>query len=214
MGMILLLFLALSWITPMFGLMVVLSLIRLLVFPPLVLGSLLTSLTTAGVLVAGVWHGWLLMLPGVKGASPLAVDASESAFYLVEVALGRYSSNLVAEWSLPDGFDAEEVSARMPESPEVWSDGSLVLDSVTGVSAAGAGLFAHQSDHCWRSRRWGHVDRVLLDRVPHSCRGLVSVPGPLQTVQRAELWLVILAYLCVVRHVGRLLDDRYCSSLF
>ena len=49
---------------------------------------------------------------------------------------------------------------------KVWSDGSLVLDSVTGVSAAGAGLFAHQSEHCWSSRRWGHVDRVLLDMSP------------------------------------------------
>ena len=139
---------------------------------------------------------------------------------MVETALGRYSSGLVAEWSLPDGFDADEVSARVPDAPEVWSDGSLVLDSVAGISAAGAGLFAHQSEHCWC--RWGHVDRVLLDRVPHSCRGFVSVPGPLQTVQRAELWVATLALqssdavhigvdnLGVVRHVGRLLDD--CSS--
>ena len=51
-------------------------------------------------------------------ASPWAVDASESAFYLVETALGRYSSGLVAEWGLPDGFDADEVSARMNDSPE------------------------------------------------------------------------------------------------
>ena len=72
-------------------------------------------------------------------------------------------------------------------------DGSLVLDSVTGVSAAGAGLFAHQSARCRSDRRWDHVDHVQLDRVPHSCRGFVSVPGPLQTVQRAELWGVILA---------------------
>ena len=52
----------------------------------------------------------------------------------------------------------------------------------------------------------------------HSCRAFVSVPGPLQTVQRAELWGFILALqsdkavhvgvdnLGVVRHVGRLLD--------
>ena len=33
----------------------------------------------------------------------------------------------------------DEVAARMPDAPKVWSDGSLVLDSVTGVSAAGAG---------------------------------------------------------------------------
>ena len=78
-----------------------------------------------------LWHGWLPMLSVVNGASPSAADASESAVYLVEVALGRYSSSLVAEWSLPDGFDADEVSARMPDAPEVWSDGSLVLDSVT-----------------------------------------------------------------------------------
>ena len=52
----------------------------------------------------------------------------------------------------------------------------------------------------------------------------MSVPGPFQSVQRAELWGVILAFqssdavhvgvdnLGVVRHVGRLLDNRYCSS--
>ena len=39
----------------------------------------------------------------------------------------------------------------------------------------------------------GHVDRVQSVGVDHSCRACVSVPGPLQTVQRAELWEVILA---------------------
>ena len=42
-------------------------------------------------------HGWLPVLSGVNGPSPWAVDASESAAYLVEVALGRYSSGLIAE---------------------------------------------------------------------------------------------------------------------
>ena len=140
-----------------------------------------------------LWHGWLPMLSGVNGASPSAADASESASYLVETALGQYSSGLVAEWSLPNGFDADEVSARMPDSPKIWSDGSMVLDSVTGVSAAGAGMFAHQSEFCWSNRRWGHVVCVHSVGVAHSCRAFVSVPGPLQTVQRAELWEVILA---------------------
>ena len=108
-----------------------------------------------------LWHGWLPMLSGVNGISPWAAGASESAFYLVETALGQYSSGLVSEWSLPDGFDADEVSARMPDAPKVWSDGSLILDSTTGVPAAGAGMFAHQSQLCWSGRRWGHVDRVL-----------------------------------------------------
>ena len=53
----------------------------------------------------------------------------------------------------------------MPDAPEVWTDGSLVLDQVTGVPAAGAGFFAHQSEHCWSSRRWSHVGHVQLDRV-------------------------------------------------
>ena len=58
------------------------------------------------------------------------------------------------------------------------------------------------------------------DQAVASCRGYCSVPGPLQTVQRAELWGVILALqascgvhlgvdnLNVVRHVGRMLDDN------
>ena len=56
-----------------------------------------------------------------------------------------------------------------------------------------------------------------------ACRGFCSVPGPLQAVQRAELWGVILALqandgvhlgvdnLGVVRHVGRILDGRVSS---
>ena len=47
-----------------------------------------------------LWHGWLPVLSGVNGASPWALHASESAGYLVEVAVGRYSSGMVAEWSL------------------------------------------------------------------------------------------------------------------
>ena len=133
------------------------------------------------------------MLSWVKDASPWAADATESAFYFVETALGRYTSGLVSEWSLPDGFNADEVFARMPDAPEVWSAGSLVLDSVTGVSAAGAGFFAHQSEFCWGGRWQGHVDRVQSDNVANSCMGFVSVRGPLQTFQRAELWGVILA---------------------
>ena len=56
-----------------------------------------------------------------------------------------------------------------------------------------------------------------------ACRGFCSVPGALQTDQRAELWGVILALqandgvhlgvdnLGVVRHVGRILDGRVSS---
>ena len=94
----------------------------------------------------------------------------------------------------------------------------LVLDHLTGVSASGAGFFANHSEHFWRDRRWGHVDGVHIDPGLACCRVFSSVPGPLQSVQRAEMWGVILALqtsravhlgvdnLGVVRHVGRLLD--------
>ena len=66
----------------------------------------------------------------------------------------------------------------------------------------------------------GHFDDlgVAPDGLSSFCVGFCSLPGPLQTVQRAEFWGVVLALqaanafhlgvdnLNVVRHVGRLLD--------
>ena len=108
--------------------------------------------------------------------------------------------------------------SSFPDHPDVWTDGSLVLDRLTGVSSSGSGFFAHQAEHFWRSRRWSHVDGVRFNPDVASCTGFCSVLGPLQSVQRAEMWGVILALqtsravhlgvdnLGVVRHVGRLLD--------
>ena len=79
-------------------------------------------------------------------------------------------------------------------------------------------FFAHQSEDFWRGRRWGHVDDFRVDPSVTSCRSFCSVPGPLQSVQRAEMWGVISALqtsravhlgvdnLGAVRHVGRLHD--------
>ena len=72
----------------------------------------------------------------------------------------------------------------------------------------------------WDDRRWGQVDLIRPEGNVQSCRGFCSVPGPLQSVQRAEMWGVILALqssgavhlgvdnLGVVRHVNRLLDGH------
>ena len=176
-----------------------------------------------------LWHGWLPMLSGVNGASPWAADASESASCLVEAALGCDSSGMVAQWSPSDEFDEVEAASSMPDHANVWTDGSLVLDRVTGVSSSSGAVFfffAHQSENCWSGRRWGHVDCVRAVGEVSSCRGFFSVPGPLQSVQRAQMWGVILALqssgaihlgvdsLGVVRHVGRLLDGRHGSVPF
>ena len=88
---------------------------------------------------------------------------SESAGYLVETALGCCSSSFIAEWVHPDGYDQVEVASLVPDHPDVRSDGSLVLDKVSGVSSSGAGFFAHQSVNLWDDFRWGHLDRVQSD---------------------------------------------------
>ena len=113
---------------------------------------------------------------------------SESAHYLVEAALGGYSSRLVSDWSPPDGYDPVAVSCIVPDYSNVWTDGSLVLDKVAGISSSGAGFFAdHAASFCY-VRSWCQVD--LLHPVGNfpCCRGFCSVPGPFQSVQRAELW--------------------------
>ena len=133
---------------------------------------------------------------------------------------------MITEWSPPGQHDGVEVASLVPDHPNVWSDGCLVLDQVTGVCSSGAGFFAHQSVDSGDSRRWGHVDHVRPEGGVLSCRGFCSVPGPLHSVQRAELWGVILALqssgavhlgvdnLGLVRHVGRLLDGHPGSIPF
>ena len=46
-----------------------------------------------------LWHGWLPRLSGINGASPWAAIAADCAGSLIESALGRYSSGLIAAWS-------------------------------------------------------------------------------------------------------------------
>ena len=58
-----------------------------------------------------LWRGWLPMLSGINGASPWAASASEGASYLVEAALGCYSSGKITEWSPPVEYDRVEVAS-------------------------------------------------------------------------------------------------------
>ena len=138
---------------------------------------------------------------------------------LLESALGSYSSVSLFHWHLPVGFDAGTAALQVAQEPDVWTDGSRIEDRLSTVSSSGAGFSTGLSSRFWAGCTWGHVDGdVQGDLAVSSCRGYCSVPGPLQTVQRAELSGVILALqascgahlgvdnLNVVRHVGRLLD--------
>ena len=98
------------------------------------------------------------------------------AAYLVEVALGRYSSGLIDEWGLSVEFDRDSAASSLTDHPDVWTDGSLVLDQLIGVSSSGSGFFAHQADRFWRGCRWDHVDCVRSDLDQVYCRGFLFSP--------------------------------------
>ena len=48
----------------------------------------------------------------------------------------------------------------VPDHPNVWTDGSLVLDKVAGISCSGAGFFADHAASFWDVRSWGQVDTL------------------------------------------------------
>ena len=60
---------------------------------------------------------------------------------MVEVALGRYSSDLLAGCPSDEYDEVVRLLFLMPDHPNVWTDGSLVLDRVTGVSSSASGFF-------------------------------------------------------------------------
>ena len=145
------------------------------------------------------WHGWLPLLSGNNGGSPWALTPAEGAVKNLECALGRCSSGQFTEWQLPADFDVDGAALRVAEDPDVWTDGSLVDDKSSGVPSAGAGCFTFRDRRLWSCWNWDHWDEgVRDDSVASACRGFCSVPGPLQTVQRAELWVSFLHFRLVI----------------
>ena len=72
-----------------------------------------------------LWHGWLPLLSGTNDAFPWAESAAQGAKHFLEQVLGAYSSRLVFDWGLPD-----DIALQICEHPNVWTDGSFVLDEV------------------------------------------------------------------------------------
>ena len=85
------------------------------------------------------------------------------------------------------GSDSDDAASRVPDEPDLWTNGSLIQDKVLGAISSGSGFFAHLFGQRWVDRRWGHIDDgVCAGGANRSCRGCCSVRGPSQTVQRAE----------------------------
>ena len=74
----------------------------------------------------------------------------------------------------------------VPRNPNVWSDGSRDEDLDAMVGVAGAGAFVRNVPWVFDGRAWGHAQDLNLD--DDAARIFSMVPGPLQTVQRAEYW--------------------------
>ena len=56
--------------------------------------------------------------------------------------------------------------------PEVWTDGSLVTDEISGAASAGSVVYAGSRTDAWRNRRWEQFDDVgpTKDGSAASCR--------------------------------------------
>ena len=132
------------------------------------------------------------LMAGIGGESPWAVGTDDAAVYMLESALGSYSSDNIQGWDVPNSVDWDSAADRVPPSPDVWTDGSL---EVSGSAFAGAGVYARLHADNWRYPRWAHFDDLGLtpDGLSSSCVGFCSLPGPLHTAQRAEFWGVLLA---------------------
>ena len=131
------------------------------------------------------------LLSGNGCESLWAVEAGDAAVYMLGSALG-FCSSILHGWDVPQSVDWDSAADGVPPSPDVWTDGSLVRDEVSGSAFAGAGVHARLHADNWRYRRWGHFDDLGLtpDGLSSSCLGFSSLPGSLQTVQRAEFWSV------------------------
>ena len=68
--------------------------------------------------------GLLLILRFRLSSAPggLVPGAADSAGYLVESALGGYSSGLCAEWGPSDEYDEVEATTLMPDHPNDWTE--------------------------------------------------------------------------------------------
>ena len=168
-----------------------------------------------------LWHGWLSALACAGEASPWAASGDDVACSRLERLMGSYSEADYRDWIPSDSFAVDVASSHVSDYPDVWTDGSFVRDELSGVGVGGCGVYSSKSGAGWFHRRWGHLELLTPDdHGVERCVLFDSVRGPLQSVQRAELWGVILALQCssavhlgvdnlnVVRHVSRFLEGR------
>ena len=80
----------------------------------------------------------------------------------------------------------------VPVAPDIWTDGSREPIPHLDVEIAGAGAFIHSPAIVFDSHYWGRA-QYLDDPHEGSSHIFSGILGPIQSVQRAEYWGVILA---------------------
>ena len=140
-----------------------------------------------------LWHGWLPGLSSRTVGSPWAVASSDLASSCLETAFGSYPLDASSVWQpFWDQDDVQDMIDDVPDNPNIWTDGSREPIPHLDIEIAGAGAFIHSPAIIFDSNYWGHA-QDLDDPHEGSSHIFSGISGPIQSVQRAEYWGVILA---------------------
>ena len=111
----------------------------------------------------------------------------------LETALGSYPLTPGSDWNPGwDPLDQEDIADDPPQHPKIWTDGSRDTVPGTKIEVAGAGALVQQAEVVFDHHHQGHLQDIGTEKDSKS-RVCCSVPGAMQTVQRAGFWGVILA---------------------
>ena len=171
-----------------------------------------------------LWQGWLPGLSSRTVGTPWAFASSDLASSCLEHAFGSYPLDASSAWQpFWDQDDVQDMVDDVPENPNIWTDGSREPIPHLDIEIAGAGAFIHSPAIVFDSHHWGHA-QDLDDLHEGSSHIFSGIPGPIQSVQRAEYLAVILALqaysgihigidnLNVLRGVAGLLSHRVPRS--
>ena len=139
-----------------------------------------------------LWHGWLPGLSLYGERDPWAASFGQLACSALECCLGAYLADNSSFWTPPDFWDVDDIALEMTDAPFIWTNGSGEPHPVGGFQVAGAGVYLPAPELAVEGAVWRVAEEYGGARL-EGCRAFMPVLGPLQTVQRAELWGAIVA---------------------